>query len=56
LPAILIVDDEAVDRKLAHRCLESIDDLSITYAKDGKKALESIRERKPDLVLSDLQH
>jgi CheY-like chemotaxis protein/anti-sigma regulatory factor (Ser/Thr protein kinase) len=55
LPEILIVDDEAVDRELARRCLESIESLSVSYAQDGQEALESIRKEQPDLVLSDLR-
>lgn len=55
MPRILIVDDEAVDREMAARCLRSIRDLILAYAPDGAGALESVRRQMPDLVVTDLR-
>jgi CheY-like chemotaxis protein/anti-sigma regulatory factor (Ser/Thr protein kinase) len=55
LPAILIVDDDAVDLESAERCLRTIENLSVSYARNGKEALESVRKQQPDLVLTDLR-
>jgi CheY-like chemotaxis protein/anti-sigma regulatory factor (Ser/Thr protein kinase) len=55
MPTILVVDDEAVDREQATRCLAQMDDLEVLHASDGKEALEIISARKPDLVLTDLR-
>ncbi len=52
---VLIVDDAAVDRRLAGGLLEKSPNLQITYANNGTEALERIREEVPDLVLTDLQ-
>jgi len=52
---ILVVDDDAVDRELATRCLKPVEDLEVVYAGDGNQALEVIGERTPDLVLTDLR-
>lgn len=55
MPLILIVDDSAVDRRLAGGLLEKSPNLRVTYANNGKDALESIRNNTPDLVLTDLR-
>jgi len=52
---ILVVDDDAVDRELATRCLKPVENLEVVYAGDGNQALEAIGERTPDLVLTDLR-
>lgn len=55
MPRILIVDDSAIDRRLAGGLLEKSPNLKVTYANNGKEALESIKNQTPDLVLTDLQ-
>jgi len=55
MPAILVVDDDGVDRELASRCLRSIPDIEIRYANDGTQAIEEIARAQPDLVLTDLR-
>lgn len=55
MPTILVVDDDAVDRELAERCLAAMDDLEVLHAADGNAALELIKSREPDLVLTDLR-
>lgn len=52
---LLIVDDDAVDRELARRCVASIEDLEILEAKNGDQALAMIAEHAPDVVLTDLR-
>jgi len=54
MPAILVVDDDSVDRELAARCLDAVD-AEIRYAVDGSEALEAITKQAPDLVLTDLR-
>jgi len=55
MPTVLVVDDTAVDRKLAGGLLEKSPNLSVTYAENGNDALASIGNETPDLVLTDLQ-
>lgn len=55
MPRVLVVDDTAVDRRLAGGLLEKSPNLEVTYANNGNEAIESIREQMPDLVLTDLQ-
>jgi CheY-like chemotaxis protein/anti-sigma regulatory factor (Ser/Thr protein kinase) len=55
MPKILIVDDDEVDREAARRCLESIEDLEVHYARDGLEALERLAESPPHLILTDLR-
>ncbi|MFZ6757374.1 LytR/AlgR family response regulator transcription factor [Undibacterium sp. Ji50W] len=53
---ILIVDDEAYARdKLRRLVAEHVADASVTEARDGKEALDSIAKHKPDLVFLDIQ-
>jgi len=54
MTSILVVDDSAVDRRLAGGLLEKDSSLSIRYAVHGADGLEKIREELPDLVLTDL--
>ncbi len=54
MTSILVVDDSAVDRRLAGGLLEKDPDLSIRYAVHGADGLEKIQEELPDLVLTDL--
>lgn len=55
MPTVLIVDDSAVDRRLAGKLLEKAGELELQYAVDGADALERIAALPPDLVLTDLQ-
>lgn len=55
MATVLIVDDSAVDRRLAQGVLEKNGDLAFLYAVDGADALEQIKISPPDLVLTDLQ-
>lgn len=55
MPGILIVDDTAVDRRLAGGLLESDPTLDVSYAKDVTEALLQISNHLPDLVVTDLQ-
>jgi len=52
---ILVVDDSAVDRRLASGLLENIPHIEIEFAENGFDALEQMKLREPDLVLTDLQ-
>lgn len=54
MTSILVVDDSAVDRRLAGGLLEKDPDLSIRYAVHGADGLGKIQEQLPDLVLTDL--
>ncbi len=55
MPNILVVDDTAVDRRLAGGLLQKSPNLSVSFAENGSAALESIKSDAPDLVLTDLQ-
>ena len=52
---ILVVDDVAIDRKLAGGLLEKSANFDIEYAKNGNEAIARINESCPDLVVTDLQ-
>jgi CheY-like chemotaxis protein/anti-sigma regulatory factor (Ser/Thr protein kinase) len=52
---VLVVDDSAVDRRLAGSLLEKSYNSSVVYAADGTEALECMRQRLPDIVITDLQ-
>jgi len=52
----LIVDDEAIARKILREELEQFDDVQVVgEAEDGFSALTSIRDSSPDLIFIDLQ-
>lgn len=56
-PLVLVVDDSPLDRRLAGACLKD-EDLDATYASNGREALDVLEkedQRRPDLVLTDLQ-
>ena len=55
MPTLLIVDDEAVDRELARRCVASIEELEILEAENGEQGLDIIADSAPDVVLTDLR-
>jgi CheY-like chemotaxis protein len=55
MPTVLIVDDSAVDRRLAGGLLEKRLEATVTYADNGRAAVEALEKEQPDLVLTDLQ-
>ncbi|MDB2687257.1 response regulator [Mariniblastus sp.] len=55
MSTVLIVDDTAVDRRLAGGLLARNPNIQICYAENGVEALEVIEFRMPDLVVTDLQ-
>jgi CheY-like chemotaxis protein len=52
---VLVVDDSAVDRRLAGGLIERGLGCAVRYAEDGRAALRAMSEGLPDLVLTDLQ-
>lgn len=52
---VLVVDDSAMDRKLAQSILEKNPDLSVETVGDGAEALQFFQRQVPDLVVTDLQ-
>lgn len=55
MPTVLVVDDTAVDRKLAGRLLEKSANIRVIYADGGKQALELLATEGLDLIVTDLQ-
>ena len=55
MATVLVVDDSAVDRRLAGGHLEKVEGLKPIYAANGKEALEVISGAPPDAVVTDLQ-
>jgi CheY-like chemotaxis protein len=55
MPTVLVVDDTAVDRRLAGGLLENAPNVDVCYAEDGDDALVQISSRLPDIVVTDLQ-
>jgi CheY-like chemotaxis protein len=55
MATVLIVDDTAVDRRLAGGLLETAPNLEVCYAQNGNEALVQIGTSLPDLVVTDLQ-
>ena len=51
---VLVVDDSAVDRKLAGALLEKSPEIEVRYADSGAAALEMIKADPPNAVLTDL--
>ena len=52
---VLVVDDSAVDRRLASGLLEKEGEFHILLAADGHEAMDVLRREPVDLVLTDLQ-
>jgi CheY-like chemotaxis protein len=52
---ILIVDDSPIDQRFAGRLLEKTNQFQVTYAANGRDALDLIDRDAPDLVVTDLQ-
>jgi CheY-like chemotaxis protein len=55
MPTVLIVDDTAVDRRLAGGLLDAVPMLEVCYANNGNEALLQIASALPDIVVTDLQ-
>ncbi|HMO15359.1 MAG TPA: response regulator [Pirellulaceae bacterium] len=55
MPTVLVVDDTAVDRRLAGGLLEKSPNLHVIYAENGRQALAIVEEKSPNLVVTDLQ-
>ncbi len=55
MPTILVVDDTAVDRRLAGGLLENAPNVEVCYAENGREALLQIGTSLPDCVVTDLQ-
>jgi class 3 adenylate cyclase len=51
---LLVVDDNRVNRLLLGRALEQLGH-TVTFAENGREALEALRQRKVDLVLLDIE-
>jgi CheY-like chemotaxis protein/anti-sigma regulatory factor (Ser/Thr protein kinase) len=52
---ILVVDDSAVDRRLAGGLLSKIADFQVQFCENGIEAASTIAHSTPDLVITDLQ-
>jgi len=52
---ILVVDDSAMDRHLAGGLLRKRAGLEVAFATNGREAIEMVRSRPVDIVLTDLQ-
>lgn len=55
MATVLVVDDSAVDRRLAGGHLEKVGGLKPIYAADGKEALDILQHTPADVVVTDLQ-
>src|SRR5947208_1307863 len=54
MPTVLVVDDAAVDRKLAGGLLARGHGLTVEFAASGEEALERMAAARPALVVTDL--
>ena len=54
MTSVLIVDDSAIDRRLAGALLAKRG-YDVAYAADGREALERCEQVRPDVVVTDLQ-
>lgn len=55
MTVVLVVDDSPVDRALAGGLLRNEAACEVIYASDGESGLKSIRELKPELIITDMQ-
>lgn len=55
MTTILVVDDSAMDRRIAGGLLERRADWEVVYADSGMQALEQIELHVPDMIVTDLQ-
>lgn len=54
MTTFLVVDDSAMDRRLAGGLLEKESDCLVLYAADGAEALQSVAANVPDVVITDM--
>ena len=54
MTTILVVDDSAMDRRIAGGLLEKDFDCHVIYAEDGAVAMRAIADSLPDLVVTDM--
>ena len=54
MATVLVVDDAEIDRRIAGGCVEESGARPI-YANDGREALALVEQKRPDVVLTDLQ-
>lgn len=54
MTTILVVDDSAMDRRVAGGLLEKEPDCQVLYAEDGAAALQSVEANLPDVVVTDM--
>ncbi len=56
MPMILIADDELIMRELLKESLEKLEDrgVELLTADNGEEAIESIKAKKPELVILDV--
>ncbi len=54
MTTILVVDDSAMDCRIAGGLLEREPDCQVLFAEDGATALKSVEEHLPDLVVTDM--
>jgi CheY-like chemotaxis protein len=54
MPSVLVVDDSAMDRRLAGAFLEKDAQFAVSYAGHGAEAMASMRQSAPHLVVTDL--
>ena len=52
---ILVVDDSAVDRRLVAGLLKEDPNIEVELAENGREAIEMLRNKQFDLVVTDLQ-
>lgn len=55
MTSVLVVDDAAVDRKLAKSLLTKQTGWTVDVCNDGVEAMEYVNVKQPDLIVSDLQ-
>lgn len=54
MTTVLVVDDNALDRKIAGQCVEK-SGWTPAFAENGHEAMQKIEEDPPDVILTDLQ-
>jgi CheY-like chemotaxis protein len=55
MPTVLVVDDGKVDQRLAGRLLKDQLQVAVEYADNGRQALDLIKQRLPDIVVTDMK-
>jgi CheY-like chemotaxis protein len=55
MPTVLVVDDSAVDRRLAAGLLEKNPALTIEFADGGRAAIARLNKSLPDIIVCDMQ-